>query len=64
MTQPESSPSCLHCDASDQQVPLITLRYAARDAWICARCMPVLIHRTDELAAKLANMRESEGTRA
>ncbi|MCO6450133.1 MAG: hypothetical protein J5I90_05020 [Caldilineales bacterium] len=45
---------CLNCDRSEQEIPLVALRYDGSQAWICSQCLPVLIHRPEQLAGKLA----------
>ncbi|MFQ5399497.1 MAG: hypothetical protein ACE5E7_07850 [Anaerolineae bacterium] len=54
MTQKDPSPHCLNCERSEMEIPLVRLRYAGNDAWICSQCLPVLIHKPHQLAAKLA----------
>lgn len=46
--------TCLNCERSETQVPLVNLRYAGSKAWICSQCLPVLIHHPERLAGKLA----------
>lgn len=50
---------CLNCDRAEQQTPLIALRYAGTDAWICPQCLPVLIHHAEQLEDKLAALRQA-----
>jgi hypothetical protein len=45
---------CLNCNRSETEIPLVTLRYSGDPAWICSRCLPLLIHQPDELIGKLA----------
>ncbi|MEZ4396190.1 MAG: hypothetical protein R3C71_04740 [Candidatus Krumholzibacteriia bacterium] len=45
---------CLNCGKSEAQAPLVALRYAGAPRWVCAQCMPVLIHEPQQIAAKLA----------
>jgi hypothetical protein len=44
---------CVNCGRSDAEVPLVVLRYAGDPQWICSSCLPVLIHRADQLVGKL-----------
>ncbi|HHB90089.1 MAG TPA: hypothetical protein ENK60_02135 [Anaerolineae bacterium] len=46
---------CLNCQRTEDQIPLISLRYDGKSAWICSQCMPVLIHHPAQLAGKLRN---------
>lgn len=45
--------TCLNCDRSETEIPLVTLRHAGEQAWICSQCLPVLIHHPQKLAGKL-----------
>ena len=44
---------CLSCDRTDEQVPLLHLTFKNGTKYICAQCLPVLIHKTYTLADKL-----------
>jgi hypothetical protein len=46
-------PRCLQCDRSSVEIPLITLRYQDKEYWICPQHLPILIHKPEQLAAKL-----------
>ncbi len=52
--------SCLNCNRPESQVPLVSLRYRGQDAWICSQCLPVLIHKPQQLTGKLANAEHLE----
>ena len=45
---------CLNCERSEVEIPLVSLRYRGKEAWICSACMPQLIHQADLLVEKLA----------
>jgi hypothetical protein len=45
--------TCLNCDRSEQEVPLIVMRYRSDEILICPQCLPVLIHKPANLAEKL-----------
>ncbi len=45
---------CLNCSRSEVDVPLVVLRYAGAQAWICSQCLPTLIHQPERLVGKLA----------
>jgi hypothetical protein len=54
MTEPQTTTQhCLNCNRPETEIPLVSLRYAGRPAWICSQCMPVLIHNPQKLAEKL-----------
>jgi len=59
MNLPATSPVCLSCGRSDKETPLVTLRYADAETWICPECLPVLIHHQERLSEKLARLKES-----
>jgi hypothetical protein len=52
--------SCLNCGASEQERPLITLKFQQAELYICPQCLPILIHKPYELAEKLPNFSPSE----
>ena len=45
--------SCLYCDRTSQDIPLIVLEYQGKDLRICPQHMPILIHNPTELTGKL-----------
>jgi hypothetical protein len=45
--------TCLNCNRSDKQVPLLHLTFKNETKYICAQCLPVLIHKTNMLSDKL-----------
>ena len=47
---------CLNCEKSEQEIPLLRMRYQAEDVYICPQCLPILIHKPEKLAAKLPGM--------
>ncbi len=44
---------CLNCNRTDEQTPLISLSFKGEAKYICAQCLPTLIHKTHLLADKL-----------
>ena len=45
---------CLNCGRSENQAPLVSLRFAGNPNWICTQCLPTLIHKPQMLADKRA----------
>jgi hypothetical protein len=45
--------TCLNCDRTDAQIPLILFSFKGEEKFICPQCLPVLIHKTQQLADKL-----------
>ena len=41
---------CVNCNRSDERIPLLTLTYKSGPKYICAQCLPILIHKTWLLA--------------
>ena len=44
---------CLNCGTSENDIPLINLRYSGKPAYICSHCLPILIHHPEELKGKI-----------
>ncbi len=45
--------TCLNCNRTDEQIPLLNLTFKNETKYICAQCLPVLIHKTHLLVDKL-----------
>ncbi len=45
--------TCLNCGTSEQDRPLISLKFQDKELYICPQCLPTLIHKPDQLADKL-----------
>lgn len=45
--------TCLNCERTSEQIPLLLLEYQAQTYSICPQCMPTLIHKPQALAGKL-----------
>jgi hypothetical protein len=45
--------TCLNCQQSEQEIPLVTLQYLGQTAYICSQCFPTLIHSPAKLAGKI-----------
>ncbi len=48
-------PSCLNCNRTEQEYPLIRLTYQGKELYICPQCLPTLIHEPQNLADKIPN---------
>ncbi len=48
----QTTTTCVNCERSDEQTPLITLTFKGETKFICAQCLPALIHKTQTLADK------------
>lgn len=45
--------TCLNCNRTEHQVPLLALAFKGETYYICPQCLPVLIHKPASLARKL-----------
>ncbi len=45
--------ACLNCLRTEEQIPLVSLRYRGSQNWICSQCLPILIHKPAKLADRL-----------
>ena len=46
-------PSCLACNRTGREIPLLTLDYRGRNFWICPQHLPMLIHDPRSLTGRL-----------
>ncbi len=44
---------CIHCARTVHQVPLIPVHTQDGQTFICPQCLPILIHKPQQLADKL-----------
>lgn len=45
--------TCLNCERTDEQVPLVNMIFKGEEKYVCAQCFPILIHKIHLLAEKL-----------
>ena len=45
--------ACLNCSHTEQERPLLTIKFQGNEIYICPQCLPVLIHKPANLAGKL-----------
>jgi len=53
MNQEKSLKNCLSCNMSENEIPLVTLTYSSKPAYICSHCLPLLIHHPEEFIGRL-----------
>ncbi len=53
MEESKTTQQCLNCERSENETPLVALRYRGAPLAICPQCLPVLIHQPEKLAEKL-----------
>lgn len=44
---------CLNCGRSSDQAPLMTLDFRGETYYLCPQCLPVMIHKPQNLVGKL-----------
>ena len=49
----ETKKSCLECQRTDRETPLVTLEYQGERIWICPQHLPLLIHDPGKLVGRL-----------
>ena len=54
MSEEKSVKKCLSCNRSENDIPLVTLSYSSKPAYICSYCLPLLIHHPEQLIGRLA----------
>ena len=54
MSEEKSLKKCLSCGRSENEIPLVTLSYSSKPAYICSYCLPLLIHHPEQLIGRLA----------
>lgn len=50
---PEKISSCLVCDRTKEEIPLIRLEYGNDFYFICSEHLPILIHHPEQLTERL-----------
>lgn len=45
--------TCLNCNRTEEQIPLLNLNFKGGEQHICPQCLPLLIHKPQVLAEKL-----------
>jgi hypothetical protein len=53
MSEEKSVKKCLSCNRSENEIPLVTLSYSSKSAYICSYCLPLLIHHPEQLIGRL-----------
>lgn len=56
MKETTETTHCLNCHRSETEIPLVSLRFNGRQTWICSLCLPVLIHKPQQLVDKLEGL--------
>lgn len=48
--------TCLNCGRNAQEIPLLPLEYRGAEYALCPQCLPVLIHKPQNLTGKLPGL--------
>jgi Zn-finger protein len=51
---------CFNCERSEAQVPITSWRFQGSTVWVCSQCLPLLIHKLDQVIDVLRQAREQE----
>ena len=49
----ESTPKCVHCERTSEEVPLMEIKFKDTQSWICPQHLPIMIHKPQLLVGKL-----------
>ena len=44
---------CLNCCRNSNEIPLLTIEFRGEEYKLCPQCLPVMIHKPQNLAGKL-----------
>jgi hypothetical protein len=55
MNEQSGQQTCFNCGRSDEMIPLLVWHYQKRPLIVCSECMPMLIHKWPQTAARLAD---------
>ena len=47
---------CIKCNKTEEEVPLVVLRFQGLPRYICPQCFPLLIHKPEALADKFPGL--------
>jgi len=52
--------TCLICGSSEHERPLITIKFRSQEYYVCPQCLPILIHKPDQLADKIPGFQPAD----
>ena len=53
--------TCIVCEQSSQEIPLLAVEYQDQQYWICPQHFPILIHNPEQLAGLLPGAEKLKG---
>ncbi len=60
MEKSKSLDTCINCGKSDNEAPILQMKFRGAQMWICSGCIPVLIHRPEQLMGQLTSVNNIE----
>ena len=45
----ENLKKCFNCGTTQDEVPVLLWHYKERELWLCANCLPLMIHKREQL---------------
>lgn len=55
-----TEPTCLNCGISEQERPLLTIKFQGKEFHICPQCLPILIHEPGKLVEKIPGFQPTD----
>lgn len=43
--------ACFNCERSAAEAPISNWQYKGQEFWVCSQCMPLLIHKLEQVLA-------------
>ena len=56
----EIKKTCIVCNASSDEMPILTFEFKGKEHYICSQHIPILIHKAGQLQEILPGIKESE----
>jgi len=53
MDNPGKNDTCVNCERNESEIPLLQFRFQEEERWICTTCLPILLHRPENLSDRL-----------
>lgn len=59
MQNNETKHTCINCGRTENETPLIEIRFAGNTANLCSQCIPIMIHEPQKMASKLDDLNKA-----
>jgi hypothetical protein len=53
--------TCLNCGRNSNEIPLLSMEYRGQSYHLCPQCLPVMIHKPNNLVGKLPGAENFKG---